>query len=135
MKARNRASYWLFAVLLLVPAFTGACSADIDELDSCYRLAGAYCERASRCGNGDIDVSDCRGALGKQCQYSAELEIKSPDDCAEDMENGCTESVPASCSGLVHDMGCDQCGSKAPDAAAVTACCALAPLSAVCGGC
>jgi len=135
MKARNPASYWLLTLLLLVPALTGACSADINELDSCYRQAGAFCERASRCGNADIDVSDCQRALGDQCQKTSTLQVGDPDDCAGDLENGCTNSVPTSCSGLVHDLGCDQCGSKTPDAQAVTGCCALAPLSAVCGGC
>jgi hypothetical protein len=124
----------LLAALPLLPALTGACSADINELDSCYRLSGAYCERASRCGAG-LDAGDCKRALGDQCQNSKGLQVGSPDDCASDLEQGCSDSVPTSCAGLSHDMGCDQCGSRSPSADAVSACCALAPLSAVCGGC
>jgi hypothetical protein len=135
MKARNYTRRWLLAILPLLPLVTGSCSADVDELDACYRMAGAYCARASRCGNGDVEVGDCKRALGDQCLRAGDLKVGNPDNCAGDLAQDCTDTVPNSCTGLEHDMGCDQCSGVAPKAQAVTGCCALAPLSAVCGGC
>jgi hypothetical protein len=113
-----------------------ACTADLDELDSCYDVASSYCGHLSGCSL-ITNEADCRSDVGRHCAAANtfELDASASADCASDLEAMAScDDLPKSCEGLAEHLGCNSCGS-APTAGLRKACCNADRFSPVCGGC
>src|ERR1022692_4005076 len=85
-----------------------SCTADLNDLNTCYALAQAYCKQASTCGAADPNNA-CISA-----QYTACPQPKDVRGCLDAISHTpCGQSPGAECDGLVTNIGSGTGGASA----------------------